>query len=265
MINQCSQQLLAIPGVPLAAAKALVQRGLRVQITAQELVAAAYACSDSFRVWVEAFSAAAVPLEEWAADLPAELRLVCCYDGVGKYVNEHLLMDLTPARAADALAVALNVLAVTFKKAERNQGLPAAAQLPTAAVVELAQQAVRVPGPHRGPHAVHLAVPFLRLLAFKQLTAEQVGELLSLLRGPAAAAEIFQLRFMPGLNVAAADWYGGQVPRRVKRSVMAWLASQPGAAAAAARLGLTADDVRDPEAAALLFGSQQAAAAADGM
>jgi hypothetical protein len=38
--------------------------------------------------------------------------------------------------------------------------------------------------------------------------------------------------------------------------VMVWLARQPGAAAAAAELGLTAADVPDPAAAALLFGGQ---------
>uniref|UniRef100_A0A383VTW8 Uncharacterized protein n=1 Tax=Tetradesmus obliquus TaxID=3088 RepID=A0A383VTW8_TETOB len=64
MINQCGQQLLAIPGVPLAAAEALVRAGLRVQITAQQLVDRAYACFEGFEVWVEAFSAAGVPPEE---------------------------------------------------------------------------------------------------------------------------------------------------------------------------------------------------------
>jgi hypothetical protein len=42
------------------------------------------------------------------------------------------------------------------------------------------------------------------------------------------------------------------------RSFITWLARQLGAAAAAAELGLTAADVQDPDAAALLFGSQEA-------
>jgi hypothetical protein len=78
MINQCSQQLLAIPCVPLAAAEALVRAGLRVRITAQQLVARAYECCEGLEVWVAAFSKAGVPLQEWAAVLPTELQLVCC-------------------------------------------------------------------------------------------------------------------------------------------------------------------------------------------
>jgi hypothetical protein len=38
-VNQCAQQLLAIPCVPLAAAQALVAAGLRMQITGQQGVA----------------------------------------------------------------------------------------------------------------------------------------------------------------------------------------------------------------------------------
>jgi hypothetical protein len=74
MINQCSQQPLAIPCVPLAAAVALVRAGLRVQITAQQLVAAAYECFEGSEVWVAAFVHVWVPLQEWAADLPIELQ-----------------------------------------------------------------------------------------------------------------------------------------------------------------------------------------------
>lgn len=74
MINQCSQQLLAIPGVPLAAAKAVVRAGLRVQIQGLQLVVRAIDDLEGLGVWVAAFTLAGVPLEEWAADLPAYLR-----------------------------------------------------------------------------------------------------------------------------------------------------------------------------------------------
>ncbi|WIA35783.1 hypothetical protein OEZ86_004172 [Tetradesmus obliquus] len=258
---------------------------------------------------LQAFSAA-VPLEEWAADLPDELRRLCCFEGIGGPANEHLLQDLTPARTADLLAVALTVLVAAFKAAARDPNfqpfgtrlstaannlydmfiqpmdtatvhlpaaaveallrlavqlrcktsdqattatwpdviemlceLPAAPQLPTAAILELAQQAVQAPR----ANAALCASPLFGLLSGRELTAEQAKVLLSLLRGPSAAvaADVFMARMTPG-----------------RRSVMAWLASQPGAAAAAAGLGLTAADVADPDAAALLFGGQAAAGAA---
>lgn len=92
MINKCSQQLLAILCVPLAAAKALVRAGLRVQITSQQLVARAYKGFEGLGVWLEAFSAAGVPLVAWTAELPAELRPVCrgssaFSDQVGSYFS----------------------------------------------------------------------------------------------------------------------------------------------------------------------------------
>ncbi|WIA15685.1 hypothetical protein OEZ85_002310 [Tetradesmus obliquus] len=301
MVNQCSQQLLAIPGVPLAAAEALVGAGLRVQVTGQQLVAAAYKCFDWLGVWVQAFSAAGVPLEEWAADLPAELRQMCCwrlYGGLTREVIDQLLQDLTPARTADLLAVVFNMagcgppgshlsdaevmiprlflpptsdamarlpaaaVEALLRLAVQVQGrttnsimvdylpitisqlaeLPAAAQLPTAVLVELTQWAVQLTKPGR----LLLATSLLQLLAGRELTAEQLEGLLALLRGPAAAAP----------RDAYQNW---RVPDG--RSFMKWLASQPGAAAAAARLGLTAADVRERAAAALLFGGQQEAAA----
>uniref|UniRef100_A0A383W0H1 Uncharacterized protein n=1 Tax=Tetradesmus obliquus TaxID=3088 RepID=A0A383W0H1_TETOB len=304
MINQCSQQLLAIPGVPLAAAEALVGAGLQVQVTGQQLVAAAYKCFDWLGVWVQAVSAAGVPLEEWAADLPAELRQMCCwrlYGGLTREVIDQLLQDLTPARTADLLAVVFNMagcgppgshlsdaevmiprlflpptsdamaqlpaaaVEALLRLAVQVQGrttnsimvdylpitisqlaeLPAAAQLPTAVLVELTQWAVQLTGPGR----LLLATSLLQLLAGRELTAEQLETLLSLLQGPAAAAAA----------AASKAYQSWRVPDG--RSVMAWLASQPGAAAAAARLGLTAADVRDRAAAALLFGGQQEAAA----
>ncbi|WIA15649.1 hypothetical protein OEZ85_002275 [Tetradesmus obliquus] len=212
-----------------------MRAGLRVQITAQQLADRAYACFEGFEVWVQAFSAA-VPLEEWAADLPDELRRLCCFEGIGGPANEHLLQDLTPARTADLLAVALTVLVAAFKAAACDQNfqpfgirlstaannlydmfiqpmdtatvnlpaaaveallrlavqlrcktsdqattatwpdvieilceLPAAPQLPTAAILELAQQAVQAPR----ANAALCASPLFGLLSGRELTAEQ--------------------------------------------------------------------------------------------
>jgi hypothetical protein len=77
-INQAAQQLLAIRCVPLPAAEALVAAGLRMQITGQQLVDAAYSCVEGLEVWVAAFDSAGVPQQEWAADLPQEMQHVCC-------------------------------------------------------------------------------------------------------------------------------------------------------------------------------------------
>jgi hypothetical protein len=79
MVNQCRQQLLAIPNMPLAAAQALVAAGLRMQITGQQLVQAAYSCVQGLEVWVAAFDSAWVPQQEWAADLPLGMQHVCCH------------------------------------------------------------------------------------------------------------------------------------------------------------------------------------------
>jgi hypothetical protein len=85
-VNQCTQQLLAIRGVPHAAAWALVAAGLRMQITGQQLLQAAYSCVDGLEVWVEAFDSAGVPQQEWAADLPPGMRHVCCFRPVPEQV-----------------------------------------------------------------------------------------------------------------------------------------------------------------------------------
>jgi hypothetical protein len=85
-INKCRQQLLAIPCVPLAAAKALIAAGLRMQITGQQLVEAAYSCMEGLEVWVAAFASAGVPRQEWAADLAPGMRHVCCYRYLPKQV-----------------------------------------------------------------------------------------------------------------------------------------------------------------------------------
>jgi hypothetical protein len=85
-VNQCGQQLLAIPCVPLAAAQALVAAGLRVQLTGQQLVQAANSCLEGLEVWVAAFDSAGVPQQEWAADLPMGMVHMCCRRRVPKQV-----------------------------------------------------------------------------------------------------------------------------------------------------------------------------------
>lgn len=165
------------------------------------------------------------------------------------YPSTYALVFQLPAAAVEALAVQLQGRNINLELLHNLPGivvsfcqLPAAAQLPTAALVELAQQAAQL-----AQQAAHLpraypglcVQPFLKLLPGRQLTDEQVEGLLSLLRGPAAAAARSCRVAIPGLDVC---------------TVELWLASQPGAAAAAVRLGLTAADVRDPAAAMLLFG-----------
>uniref|UniRef100_A0A383W0J9 Uncharacterized protein n=1 Tax=Tetradesmus obliquus TaxID=3088 RepID=A0A383W0J9_TETOB len=254
-INQCSQQLLAIPAVPLAAAEALVRAGLRVQITGQQLVASAYEGFQRFEV----------------------------------------VLGLSPARIADALAVALNVAAWRTSSYYRNSNhicrcrichrwgsmgvmgersavcnvldmfyLPACtvtAQLPASAVEALLRLALQLCGSGSVadteswwfdalyrlsmlPAAAQLPTAAL------ELTAEHVARLLPLLRvsTAAVAADAYQVLRMPG-----------------GLSVLLWLASQPAAAEAAASVGLTAADVQDSDAAALLFGGQQQAGSADGV
>jgi hypothetical protein len=120
--------------------------------------------------------------------------------------------------------------------------LPGAAQLPAATVVESVQQLLQTEE-NITPLLVNR---LLWKLSSVQLTAEQVKGLLSPLQGPSA-----------GVSTLA---YSGRVEREGP-TVTVWLARQPGAAAAAAELGLTAADVQDPDAAALLFGGQAAGAA----
>jgi hypothetical protein len=89
-VSQCAQQLLAIPCVPLAAAQALVAAGLRMQITGQQLVQAAYSCVEGLEVWVAAFDSAGVPHQEWAADLPLGMLHMCC----GRKVPQQVCVQL---------------------------------------------------------------------------------------------------------------------------------------------------------------------------
>jgi hypothetical protein len=102
-VNQCAQQLLAIRCAPLAAAQALVAAGLRMQITRQQLVQAAYSCVEGLEVWVAAFDSAGVPQREWAADLPLGMRHMCCGRQVPQQVSVQLVLG-SVTRAMQCIA-----------------------------------------------------------------------------------------------------------------------------------------------------------------
>jgi hypothetical protein len=97
------------------------------------------------------------------------------------------------------------------------------------------------------------------------LTCTAAFQLLGLLRTPMishrlAPAHVKRLLALLQGSTAAAATAAYQSPIRVGDTpfpVMVWLARQPGAVAAAAELGLTAADMSDPDAAALLFGGQR--------
>jgi hypothetical protein len=118
-------------------------------------------------------------------------------------------------------------------------------KLPTETLVEFVEPMLQTP--MRGIAALFIMVAsgqfFKRLrpphLPSHRLDPVLVKRLLALLQGPTAAAA-----------TAAYKWpvSTGDAP-----PIMVWLARQPGAVAAAADLGLTAADVQDPAAAALLF------------
>jgi hypothetical protein len=137
-------------------------------------------------------------------------------------------------------------------------GKRSARQLPAATVLELAHQALQ----HAGTCAPLLAAHLFDLARVSP-NAAQVKSMLSLLKGPPAAVEPAR-GFVTG-------------PMRDYKPVIVWLAQQPGAAAAAAELGLTRADVPDlpyhhrergaaaavAAAAALLSGDQEEGAAND--
>ncbi|WIA42026.1 hypothetical protein OEZ86_009318 [Tetradesmus obliquus] len=83
-----------------------------MQITLQQLAARANACLEGFEVWVQAFVADDALLEEWAADLPAELRALCCCRHLGAWCPAELLApQLSAHRTADLFPVALHIAA----------------------------------------------------------------------------------------------------------------------------------------------------------
>jgi hypothetical protein len=90
--------------------------------------------------------------------------------------------------------------------------------------------------------AAHLVRP---PMPSRTLAPAHVNRLLALLQGATAAAATAAYK----REIHAHRGPSGRV-------IMVWLAEQPGAVAAAAELGLTAADVPDPAAVALLFGDQ---------
>jgi hypothetical protein len=127
--------------------------------------------------------------------------------------------------------------------------MPGVAKLPAATVVELVELVLQtlVDKP-RAMGFISLAACHLLhnlqlrpTMSSRRLAPAHVKRLLALLLGPTAAA--------------ATEAYKSQL-MFADTPIMVWLARQPGAVAAAAELGLTAADVPDPDAAALLFGGQ---------
>jgi hypothetical protein len=122
--------------------------------------------------------------------------------------------------------------------------MPGARKLPAGTVVELVLQLLMADISTEFPSraAVELLHPLRPATPSHRLALVLVKRLLELLQGPTAAAAT--AAYQPELCLTGTIL------------IMVWLARQPGAGAAAAELGLTAADVRDPAAAALLFGGQ---------
>jgi hypothetical protein len=126
--------------------------------------------------------------------------------------------------------------------------MPGAKKLSTDAVVELVELVLQIPMlGNKTKHIRAFTGHLLQLLhppvPSHRLAPVHVKRLLALLQGPNAAA-------------SASAAYRCSVGVGVSATAMVWLARQPGAAAAAAELGLTATDVPHPAAVALLFGGQ---------
>jgi hypothetical protein len=126
--------------------------------------------------------------------------------------------------------------------------MPGAEQLPAETVVELVELLLQIPMFGAAPALDSVAAcQLLQLLSPRipghRLAPAHVKRLLALLGGPTAAAATAAYQHPMR--------YCGDSP------IMVWLARQPQAVAAAAELGLTAADVPDPAAAALLFGGQR--------
>jgi hypothetical protein len=126
--------------------------------------------------------------------------------------------------------------------------MPGAVKLPAATVVELVEDVLQCDiALDLTPSVAYQLLHQLRPpLPSHILAPLHVKRLLALLLGRTSAtadAAYFTYNFLIR---------GVDAP-----SIMVWLAEQPGAAAAVAELGLTAADVPDPAAVALLFGGQR--------
>jgi hypothetical protein len=129
--------------------------------------------------------------------------------------------------------------------------MPAAEKLSAEAVVELVELPLHIPMAVAATKLYSMpwktAYLLLHLLCASEprhtLVPAHVKRLLALLQGPTAAAATAAYQCMSRVEGAPL--------------IMVWLARQPGAVAAAAELGLTAADVPDAAAVALLFGGQR--------
>jgi hypothetical protein len=125
--------------------------------------------------------------------------------------------------------------------------LPGTAQLPAAAHCELAELALQEAPMWLAAHAANQLLHPLAAAGF-ELPDTHLRRLLALLKGQLS---LQAATAAAALRVAAAkEGYRGFVDY----SVMMWLARQPGAAAAATEIGLTAADVIDVRVRDALFG-----------
>jgi hypothetical protein len=128
--------------------------------------------------------------------------------------------------------------------------MPGARKLPPETAVKLVEGVMQIPmievSAVAGDLMYYMSANQLqrqgRVSPCPNLAPVHVKRLLALLQGPTAAAATAAIKH--------------DIMLRGTPTIMVWLARQPGAAAAAAELGLTAADVPDPAAAALLFGGQ---------
>jgi hypothetical protein len=186
-------------------------------------------------------AAPAAELQE-AAAAEALLRLFI------KLCRRPHLARLLLGAAAAPLHNHMFILNMKFMWTAQFCSMPGALKLPAGTAVELVELVLQTPmADSAAVFVTYLIADQLQHqrhgLPSRRLAAAHVKRLLALLQGPTAAAAT--AAFQRQITVF------GMPP------LIRWLARQPGAVAAAAELGLTAADVSDPAAAALLFAGQR--------
>uniref|UniRef100_A0A383W0I1 Uncharacterized protein n=1 Tax=Tetradesmus obliquus TaxID=3088 RepID=A0A383W0I1_TETOB len=149
-VNLVSDQLLLLPRVPLAAAEALVRSGLRMQITPQQLAAAAAAGAEGCGVWLGAHHNMLVPRQIWGAALPMHVENACLRHPLPQW-------QVRPLELPPLLAVAVAALAGCATSAELEAATSnvlglcschAARQLSAAAAEPMLQASLHVCSSH---------------------------------------------------------------------------------------------------------------------
>jgi hypothetical protein len=196
--------------------------------------------------------ATAAQLDVWTAghlewlvmDIQSDAPAACLHEAVEALLR--LFIQLCKTRPHLAGAAAAGVRGCLIRSTAFLSEMPGAEKLPAGTVVELVELVLQVAAVGSALEAFYLVAEHLlhllrSTMPSHRLTPAHVKRLLALLQGPTAAAATLAYQC---IRVGGAP------------SVMVWLGGQPGAAAAAAELGLTAADVPDLAAAALLFGGQ---------